>query len=88
MIRMWRIITTLVITCSLSTANGSEHANRTRARNTQWFEGQIDDFIRNVQAAEDGTDIQVSTCKISSQQLVATAQATAARVLKGICNPG
>lgn len=62
--------------------------NSTVPRTTQWFDGQIDEFIRNAQDNGEPTDIQVSTCKISSKQLVATAQATAARVLKGICNPG
>ena len=58
-----------------------------QTRNTQWFEETIDEFLRQAQDSGDATDIQVSTCKISSQQLVATAQATAARVLKGVCNP-
>lgn len=58
-----------------------------QARNSQWLEDTIDEFLRNAQDTGEATDIQVSTCKISSQQLVATAQATAARVLKGVCNP-
>lgn len=66
----------------------AQEQNKSVARSTQWFEGQIDEFIRNAQDNGEPTDIQVSTCKISSKQLVATAQATAARVLKGICNPG
>lgn len=58
-----------------------------QARNSQWLDETIDEFLRNAQNADETTDIQISTCKISSQQLVATAQATAARVLKGVCNP-
>ena len=54
---------------------------------TPSFEDTIDEFLRQAQDNGDATDIQVSTCKISSQELVATAQATAARVLKGVCNP-
>ena len=54
---------------------------------TPSFEDTIDEFLRQAQDSGDATDIQVSTCKISSQELVATAQATAARVLKGVCNP-
>ncbi|XP_021961033.1 uncharacterized protein LOC110856790 [Folsomia candida] len=63
------------------------HTESQQARNSQWFEDTIDEFLRNAQNNDEATDIQVSTCKISSQQLVATAQATAARVLKGVCNP-
>lgn len=57
-------------------------SNRTVARSSRWNEGQQDG-----QDNEDG-DIQVSTCRITSQQLASTAQAAAARALKGICNPG
>jgi len=74
------LVLTLILT--FTTIVGSQ-----QARNSQWFEDTIDEFLRNAQENGDTTDIQVSTCKISSQQLVATAQATAARVLKGVCNP-
>ncbi|ODN04399.1 TNF receptor-associated factor 6 [Orchesella cincta] len=60
---------------------------RSQANPSQWFDETIDEFLRNAQDTGEATDIQVSTCKISSRQLVATAQATAARVLKGVCNP-
>lgn len=58
-----------------------------QGRNAQWLEDQIDTFLTAAQNNGDPTDIQVSSCKISGQQLVATAQATIARVLKGVCDP-
>lgn len=81
------VVTVVAVACLMGAVFGQAQ-NKTVAKNTQWFEGQIDEFIRNAQDNGEPTDIQVSTCKISSKQLVATAQATAARVLKGICNPG
>jgi len=65
----------------------ARHLKCQEPRNEKWLESTIDEFLRQAQDNSEATDIQVSTCKISSQQLVATAQATAARVLKGVCNP-
>ena len=76
----------LVLSPAFVLCQSQEQQSQTQQR-TQWFEDTIDDFLRAAQDNGDTTDLQVSTCKISSQQLVATAQATAARVLKGVCNP-